>query len=56
MAKRRIFTSEFKVEAVRLVTDRGVSVAPIAMKGDAAVLAAAKQAIADSDAAVGTLK
>ena len=30
MAKRRIFTSEFKVEAVRLVADRGVSVAQAA--------------------------
>ena len=30
MAKRRIFTSEFKVEAVRLVSERGVSVAQAA--------------------------
>ena len=30
MAKRRIFTSEFKVEAVRLVAERGVSVAQAA--------------------------
>ena len=30
MAKRRIFTSEFKVEAVRLVAQRGVSVAQAA--------------------------
>ena len=30
MATRRIFTSEFKVEAVRLVSERGVSVAQAA--------------------------
>ena len=34
MAKRRIFTSEFKVEAVRLVAERGVSVAQAAQDLD----------------------
>ena len=33
MATRRIFTSEFKVEAVRLVSERGLSVADVLESG-----------------------
>jgi len=43
---RRKFSREFKIEAVRLVTDRGVAVAQAARDLDVAEIAALKKEVA----------
>lgn len=43
---RRKFSREFKIEAVRLVTDRGVAVAQAARDLDVAEIAAPKKEVA----------